>query len=498
MKRAAGLLWLLLVVSCSTRCGGGEELAELAARVGTEVERDEAQAQGAWHGASLGTRFSVGDGLRTGAESSAELALLPSGSAHVAPNSIVRFMATPPRSPTHHVALEVGEVEIAAEQIDLEIHTPRALAQVSRGSKLKLSMRDGQETFDLVVGRVVLAHAGVKRVLEPAKPLAVTDQNRLVASEPALSDARAPEPVLSADAGSDLLVAVLSGDAGDVSDAAVLARTDAGGVGLAPEPSATALLLTTFESAMLHVSSGPVDVFLPASGCPPPAELRLGGKLFTLATSGGDLQLNTGTHQLRMSCGDGTKREARLVVKRDPARQELPKRAQSVRVEADGRRYTVRYQNLLPDLTIVWPEEPEAGDYTLLVRSGKRELKRALERPEHLLAGAMLGEGEHKFWFRDGQGRSSKPTTLRLEFDNTARSAYLSLPLEGGPADQGSVTVEGAALVASAVAVEGSAAQLDAQGRFRQEILLSPGRRAVSVRVEHPSSGVHYYLRRLR
>jgi hypothetical protein len=495
VRPIGALLWLLLLLaSCSTRCGGGAELAELAARVGSEVERDEARSQGAWHEASLGTRFSVGDGLRTGAQSSAELALLPSGSALVAPHSIVRFMATPPSSPTHHVSLEIGAVEIAAEQIDLEIHTPRALARVSRGSKLKLSMRDGREVFDLVVGRVVLAHAGVKRVLEPARPLAVTDQDRVVAAEPATPLAPASEPDGGAIANTPPPVT----DAGDQRDAATLLREDAGSATLSPVPSATALRLTTLESATLHVSSAPVDVFLPASGCAQPAELRIDGKVFALGGPGAGVQLDAGTHQARVTCGDGSRREARLVVKRDPARLELPKRAQSVRVEADGRRYTVRYQNLLPDLTFVWPGEVEEGDFTLLVRTGKRELRRALEQPEHVLAGSVLGEGEHKFWFRDRSGRSSKPTTVRLEFDNAARSAYLSLPLEGGPADQNPVTVEGAALVASAVAVEGSAALLDAQGRFRQQIQLARGQRAVSVRVEHPSSGIHYYLRRLR
>lgn len=490
MRRTAVLLALLLVVACSARCDGREELAELAARVGNEVERDEALTQGAWHEASLGTRFAVGEGLRTGAQSSAELALLPSGSAHVAPHSIVRFMVTPPRSPAPHVALEVGEVEIAAEQIDLEVHTPRALAQVTRGSKLKLTMRDGRETFDLVVGRVVLAHAGVKRVLQPAKPLVVTELNQVVAADvvPETHAAnhdesrRAPPSVT---------------DAGE-QRASPQVPHDAGIPTVSPTPSATALRLTALESATLHVSSAPVDVFLPAIDCSQPVQLRIDGKVFAIAAPGIAVQLAVGTHQARMTCGDGNRRDARLVVKRDPARLELPKRAQSVRVEADGRRYTVRYQNLLPDLTFVWPGETEPGDFTLLVRTGKRQLERALDRPEYMLTGAALGEGEHKFWFRDGGGRSSKPTTLRLEFDNTARSAYLSLPVEGSPSDQEPLTVEGAALVASRVAVEGRAAPVDTQGRFREKIQLAPGQRAVSVRVEHPSSGIHYYLRRLR
>jgi hypothetical protein len=183
--------WLAVVAlsACSSTCGRSEELAELAARVGGEVERDEANSQGRWHEAELGTRFEVGDGLRTGAQSGAELALLPSGAAHVSPHSLVRFMATPPRDPARHVALEAGELEVLAEQIDLEVHTPRAIAQVSRGSKVRLSMHDGREIFDLLVGRVVVAHAGTKRALEPAHPLELNAKNELIALLPSVPDA---------------------------------------------------------------------------------------------------------------------------------------------------------------------------------------------------------------------------------------------------------------------------------------------------------------------
>jgi hypothetical protein len=491
VTRCALFLALLVLAACSTTCRDPEQLAELAARVGGEVERDEASTQGKWHDARLGTLFRVGDGLRTGAQSSAELALLPSGSANVSPHSVVRFMATPPRDPSRHVALEVGELEILAEQIDLDVHTPRAVAMVSRGSKLKLSMRDGRERFDLVVGRVVLAYAGVERTLEPAQPLELNAANELVPATPAPLDAGEPVEGARLDAGDAAASAAPSLAQEDAADQVLVAS------------SPSALRLSTLESATLHVASTPVEVLLPADACGTGGQLTLDGQPLTRAKAGlrfaaATAALTAGSHRVLLACPDGSQHEARLLVKRDPARLELPRRAQSVRVEADGRRYTVRYQNLLPDLTFVWPGEAEASPYTLVLRSGPRELTRSLSAPEHVLAGAALGEGEHKFWFRDANGRSSKPTTLRLAFDNTARSAYLSRPLEGGLVNEGPLPVEGAALVASKVSVQGTLAKLDEQGRFREEVLLAPGQKAVSVRVEHPSSGVHYYLRRLR
>jgi hypothetical protein len=48
--------------------------------------------------------------------------------------------------------------------------------------------------------------------------------------------------------------------------------------------------------------------------------------------------------------------EGTLRVQRDPATMELPKTVPHVEVEADGRRYTVRYQNVLPVVALGWRE----------------------------------------------------------------------------------------------------------------------------------------------
>ena len=45
-----------------------------------------------------------------------------------------------------------------------------------------------------------------------------------------------------------------------------------------------------------------------------------------------------------------------LHVIRDAATMELPKSAQRVDVEADGRKYTVRYQNVIPVVSVGWKD----------------------------------------------------------------------------------------------------------------------------------------------
>jgi hypothetical protein len=210
------------------------------------------------------------------------------------------------------------------------------------------------------------------------------------------------------------------------------------------------------------------------------------------------LRLASGNHTLRYLCAGRAVAAARLRVRRDPATQDLPKRAQSVRVDADGRRYAVQYQNTLPVVAFAWPRKTSEGRFSLVVQKGGTQRVYELDRPEHALASGALSEGEYTFWFRDAAGQASKPTTLRLSFDNTARSAYLSAPAEDSVAPASTVEVAGAALLRSRVSVQGAPVELDTKGRFHAETRPLPGQRGIFVRVDHPESGVHYYLRRLR
>lgn len=492
------MLALPALHGCAGSCGENDALAELSGVAGPRVERDAASAPGTWQKARPRDRFRMGDGLRTGADSRAELHLFPTGVAYIEPRTLLRFLESAPR--TQGVAVESGSVEIVAEQMDLEIHTPRAVAKVTRGSKLKLSTADGHERFDLVVGRVFVSQAQNDplelRVGEPLQlgsaPLAapVVEPESGPKNAAAVAEPADPGPAMAKET-VGLALAVVTPSAG--------ASASAGPslVQPPPAPARAELTLPAMESSTIHAPQLPVEVRLGLPPCPEGAKLLLGGRSLPSSDRDGVLRLPAGRHRLRVLCGAEVTHDSQIVVKRDAARLELPKRAQSVRVEADGRRYTVLYQNLLPIVSFVWPGAHEGNEFTLLLRRGKREQSFALRKPEHALAGSALGEGEHNFWFRDQAGRSSKPGSVRLSFDNAARSAYLSSPAEGSAA-QGAVLVEGAALLRSEVQVDGRPVQLDEKGRFRSEVTLSTGQRTISVRVQHPESGVHYYLRHLR
>lgn len=484
---------LLHLAGCAASCGSDEHLAELTSFSGQRVERDSARSLGSWHRALANDRFHMGDGLRTGPDSVAELALSPSGLAHVEPRTLLRFLASAPSQ--QGVALESGAVEILAEQMDIEIHTPRAVAKLMRGSTVKLTASEGRERFDLIVGRVFVSHDQRQDTLELSKPL---ELGRAPAASDAASSASA-EPDAASDAGPVETGALEPADAAPptvgVSAVAAMALDSARGEPRASHPE---LRLLLGEQATIHGLQLPVDVRLTLPPCERGAKLQLGKDGEVLSEREGLVRLPAGRHRIRILCAGEPARQTLLVVKHDAAMLELPQRAQNARVEADGRRYTVLYQNLLPTITFVWPGSHEGDKFTLLLRRGKRDQPFELSRPEHVLSGSTLGEGEHTFWFRDQAGRSSKPGSVRLSFDNAARSAYLSSPAEGSPVGDGKVLVEGAALQRSEVRVNGSPVVLDDKGRFRSEVVLGPAQRSISVRVQHPESGVHYYLRHLR
>jgi hypothetical protein len=153
---------------------------------------------------------------------------------------------------------------------------------------------------------------------------------------------------------------------------------------------------------------------------------------------------------------------------------------------------------VLPVVRLTWPNAPAATRYQLTLRRKDRTFNYELKKPSHELRSGELGEGDYDFRFTSDAGSASASGSLRIVFDNTARSAYLSSPAEGSSVEGSQILVAGAALLRSEVSVDGVPVPLDAQGRFRVTVPKDPTHGTVTVRVSHPITGVHYYLRRLR
>jgi hypothetical protein len=474
---------VLLVLSLSMACGGklcGESvLAELTEHRG-DVQRDEASAVAQWGAVSQGDRFHVGDGLRTGQSGTAELSLAADGTALVEGNTVLRFLDRDPRGRGRRLSLQEGVVRIESGNLELDVHTPRGLARVAEGSSVRIVTDEDDTRFDVLVGRVAIDAAAGTEELSAGQTFRV--------EQPAAAVASARDGVTLAES--------TTGPALGAADGSLAGAT------LAAEArgSSIDLALPEVDAMTLHAPTLPVTFRLERPACSERVATELDGRLVPQEDSGGKLVLrigSAGVHRLRVRCAKRVVRETALHVQRDAANLELPKSAQRVDVEADGRRYTVRYQNVMPTVNVRWRDARPAKNYTLVLRRGSREQTFRSGKPTRVLSGAELVEGDYDFWFTDTSGQKSSVGALRIEFDNTARSLSLSEPIEGSAASGPQVAVSGVALLRSQVSANGVPLQLDSKGRFHAQVPLSE-EKSVLVRANHPAAGVHYYLRRLR
>lgn len=178
-------------------------------------------------------------------------------------------------------------------------------------------------------------------------------------------------------------------------------------------------------------------------------------------------------------------------VMQDAGTRKLPPRAPTSEVEADGRTYSVYYQNQLPDIRIRWPNPPKAAQFTLEI-DGKAQ---PLEQPEHVFRSGALRDGTHRLAFVSGE-RRSRTTTVEVSFDNTAPTASLSAPNDRSFSPGSSVMIEGVVLPSWKVSVEGGTITMEGAERFVGQVATSAAKPDVAVRLTHPRLGTHYYLRR--
>jgi hypothetical protein len=275
--------------------------------------------------------------------------------------------------------------------------------------------------------------------------------------------------------------------------------------------TARGLVKLTSGSVTIHDPAGPTDVRTLVTYCAADAvwEFDAGtGRYDALRVRGtGELRAHvpTGNFRHRVRCVHDGRLAApahgsgRLQVLRDAAVRPLPIKPVSITADADGRRYTVSYQNRLPVITLRWPDAPKAAAYKLQV-APERDAAFSVQakQPSVTLPPERLGEGLHHFTFEADSVRS-ETGLLDVTFDYRARTAYLTTPLEGQrpSSHEGGVRVAGGTLLGSNVSVQGAALPLDSQGRFAGEVALPSGSTSVAVRVVHPTTGIHYYVRHI-
>jgi hypothetical protein len=486
--RAARGLWLACLTVVATSCDacGSEDVAELRAIVGP-VQRDYAMSEGTWQNAAAGNVFGVGDGLRTGTGARAELRLSPDGRLRVEADTVVRFSDVAPEAEGGErkgsFDVETGSIELESGATELLIEAPSGLARVSKNSRVRVrSSGKGGVGLEVAVGRAQVERGGEIVSAGSGETLALSIGRVEVERDQPAPAPQAPPPAAAPEAPQTVPLEM----------------------GVEASLDSYEIEVPTGETATIHDPRPPIAVGFRTEVCEKGIELELrdlrGGGRRIRAARIPAARLSAGSFRYSVRCvGDAsgsTRGNGLLRIVRDSGGRSLPRTAPKISLDADGRRYNLRYQNLLPELRLRWPRAPEAPSYQLeLVAESGAIVREESSKPEVRLRSGRVREGEYRFSLSAGGARSPE-TTLRVTFDDTARTAQLTEPKDLVFSSSSQVRVAGAALASSTVRVGNVALALGADGRFADTVEPPGEGRALAVRVQHPIAGVHYYVRR--
>ncbi|AKF06183.1 FecR domain-containing protein [Sandaracinus amylolyticus] len=497
MSRAGAALIASFALFACDRCGGSG-VAELLGRDGT-VERSTAAAATTWEIAPVGQRFELGDAVRTGDASTAQLRVGARGGVRMQPRTVLRFLGERPEAPSA-VRLETGEVELDSAE-DLVFETERGSVTLQAGARVRARTGDAARV-EVIAGRVVFEEDGVARTAE-AGDAVVLAVGRVVFEDDSTFGAP-PEPAVEptpteAVAAVEAPVAVEEA----VEEDEPIEASDPGtpGVQVTPSPERAHVTIPAGESPVIHDASAPTAVRIDfGAACPGRGivTIRAGRRPVRYAGEGGAIvTIPTGRARYAIDCAEGNDpRGGTITVRRDDGSSRLDPVPPRNVVDTDGRTYDVLYQNALPILTVRW-RESGSGNALLHVASNGRERTVAASSGRVELRSGELSEGTHRLWFTSS-GRTSPQTTLRIRFDNAAPAASLREPGRAASLAPGqAVRVAGVVLDGFEVRAEGEPLAIDAQMRFAGEVRVPTTTDALAVRFSHPRRGVHYYLRRV-
>ncbi len=258
------------------------------------------------------------------------------------------------------------------------------------------------------------------------------------------------------------------------------------------------------ESFVIHDPSPPTAVrFLFGQECDE-GVIRLSGRTSSFAGGAKSvaLALNTGRTAYALRClgpeGENKTPAAQgtITVLRDAGTRVVPKKPPVTAVEVDGRRYTVLYQNQLPQVSFRWSKAPpDTKSFQLRITGPEGNRTYTTSAPQRTFPSGTLNEGTHRVYF-EGGGRVSRQSTVTIRFDNAAAMARLETPIQTDAAPGSELTIAGTAMPGWDVTVNGQSVGQDASNRFSATAKMPTENRSIAVRLAHPTRGTHVYLRR--
>jgi hypothetical protein len=484
----AVLLLSALAVGCQRSKG---ILAELETRNGN-VTRDYSAKVGTWESAPVSSTFKVGDGVRTGKQSRALLRLSDHSAVKLDDETLIRFLAKPPGSNAQGLDVQSGQAELEVGAEALLLDTGLGIAHVQPGTRLRLTKTASSTRLSVLIGSAELdgnaAPVRAGESLEIGIGRAVIDPAASAAPTPRPPGAAAPSAAASETQAE--LVAQADASVGDGKAPAERVRSRG--------PEAIDIAASAGESLLIHDPRPPTAIGFSTAKCAGSAVIEVGArKVETVGEGSVHASFPAGVNHYRVLCSTDDKPIAQgtVSVLHDAGNRRLPTSPPATRVDTDGRRYTVLYQNLLPQMSVRWPGAPQSGPFALSVRSGAGVQRFTSAAPSYSFAPGALHEGSHELWF-EAPGARSQTTVVVVQFDNAAPTASITAPADGSFAPGASVAISGTALPGWSVSVSGQELAQDAQHRFSGQAQTTAGLRALAIRFESPQRGTQYYLRR--
>ncbi len=486
-------------------CGGRSEpsLAELTDANG-QVEGAPRAEPEAWQANQPGARYHRGDGVRTGAASSARLRMIRGGGVlAMGATSLVRFGQA---DGLQSITLATGEAEIETGDAALVVDTASGPARLGAGSRVRLQRRGRDTHLEVVVGTARIEREGAEPVA-----LAAGDQVDVNSG----GDVRVQAPSSTADAGvQDAAQAVAVAPIDAASQPATDPTTDdergptlrGKKVPISAPPTAIDIALPAGETSTVHVARPPAHVRIPVSGlCDGVAVVQVAhgrGRHYYRGQENVPVTLPVGRNRYRVYCqtdgalvpaADNSRSRGTIRVLRDAGQRRVKTRAPANSVDIDGRTYRLLYQNRKPTITFVWPDAPSAPKYELTITDAHGRVQRHdSSKPRYVSSSGKLAEGSYRVRMAIPGGARSPETRVVLDFDNAAPVAQLDAATFG----PGGVEVRGLATVGSRVSIDGVDVPLDGHYRFHSQVALPAGRRAIAVKIVRQGGAVHYYVRR--
>lgn len=456
------LLFLVLGV-VGYRWATNDALATLVQFSG-QPQRDTAAAVKEWFRAEKGDGFEDGDGARTPADSEAHFRIAGGAHLRLKPSSQIRFKRNESGKPgSIGLQVEVGEADVRTDAGTLSLDSDFGPIVIEANSSVTLSRKGENLVLNVDLGTIEIGDQGRSLAAGESIELEIGGIEVDLPEEPEQA-AEEPEEV-EEEQGLEFGDGVKSFDL----------TVDAG---------------ATF---VVHDPDPPSAIGFRTQGvCKGPARLT-SGSLATEAKGTLGLAFARGRHEYEVRCIDVPDKIAAkgmVNVLQDSGMRNLPAFTPSASVATDGRKYTVLYQQRLPQVSVTWPSAPEASGYTL--NAGGRVINTA--SPSYTFRPGALPPGTHKLTFAAATDppRQSRTTTVQVVYDTQAPAARVSDPPSGYAAGS-SVTVAGQALPGWTVSVNGKPLEVDGQRRFSSKI--SAGK-SLPIAFSHPTHGMHYYLRR--